>query len=133
MSETTIKWIAGIGGGIASFLFGGWSVALQTLLIFVAIDYVTGVIAAGKEGKLSSHVGLKGIAKKVMTFFVVAVAHQVDLLLGDGHVFRDAAVTFYIANEAISILENAGRIGVPIPEKIHQAVEILKGREKERR
>ena len=131
--ETTIKWAAAVGGGIASFLFGGWSVALQTLLIFVAIDYLTGVIAAGKEGKLSSNVGLKGIAKKVMTFFVVAVAHQVDLLLGDGHVFRDATVTFYIANEAISILENAGRIGVPIPEKIHQAIEILKGKEKERK
>lgn len=128
--ENAIKWIAAIGGGIASFLFGGWSVALQTLLIFVAIDYLTGVIAAGKEGKLSSNVGLKGIAKKVMIFFVVAVAHQVDILLGDGHVFRDAAATFYIANEAISILENAGRIGIPIPEKIYQAIEVLKGREK---
>lgn len=128
--ENMLKMALAIGGGIASFLFGGWSAGLQTLLVFVAIDYLTGVVAAGKEGQLSSNVGMKGIAKKVMIFFVVAVAHQVDLLLGDGHVFRDAAATFYIANEAISILENAGRIGVPIPEKIHQAIETLKGREK---
>lgn len=128
--ENIIKASIAIGGGIASFLFGGWSQALQALLLFIAVDYITGVIAAGKEGKLSSDAGLKGIARKVMIFFVVAVAHQVDLLLGYGHVFRDAAVTFYVVNEAISILENAGRMGVPIPDRIQQAIEILKGKEK---
>jgi len=98
------------------------------LLTFVVLDYVTGFLAAAKEGKLNSEVGLWGIAKKVAIFFVVAVAHLVDTALGDAHLFRDAAIFFYLANELLSITENTGRLGVPIPAAIQRAVEILRGK-----
>jgi toxin secretion/phage lysis holin len=126
--ETAIKLAIGVGGATASFLWGGWSLALQTLFVFVVIDYVTGFVAAAKEGKLNSEVGLWGISRKVMIFGIVAVAHIFDQQLGDGHLFRDGTVAFYLANEAVSIIENSGRIGVPIPPKIQQAVEVLRGK-----
>lgn len=123
--------IAG-GGACISYLYGGWSSLLGILLAFVAIDYVTGVAAAAIEGQLSSNVGLKGIAKKVFIFVIVAVAHLVDSSLGDGHIFRDATIFFYVANELLSILENAGRAGVPIPPIIQQAIEILRGKSEQK-
>ena len=101
---------------------------LSILLTFVVLDYITGVVAAGKEGKLSSEVGLWGIPKKVAIFAIVAVAHLVDTALGDAHLFRDAAIFFYLANELLSITENLGRIGVPIPGAIQRAVEVLRGK-----
>jgi len=131
--EMYLKVFVGAAGAVASFLWGGWSTALQTLLLFVALDYLTGFLAAGKEGKLSSRVGFQGIAMKVGIFAIVAVAHQVDTMLGDGHIFRDGTVMFYIANEALSIIENAGRMGLPIPPKIQQAVEILRGKESDKK
>lgn len=114
------------GGACLLYLYGGWSSLLGVLLAFVAIDYVTGVVAAGIEGKLSSDVGLKGIAKKVFIFVIIAVAHLVDTAIGDGSIVMDAAIFFYIANELLSIIENAGRVGLPIPGILQQAVEILK-------
>lgn len=119
---------AALGGAIISYLFGGWSQLLGVLLTFVAIDYITGVAAAAIEGKLSSSVGLKGIAKKVFIFVIVAVAHLVDQALGNNNMFMTAVVFFYLANELLSILENAGRVGLPVPEIIQKAVEILKGK-----
>ncbi|MBO8170234.1 MAG: phage holin family protein [Thermoanaerobacteraceae bacterium] len=101
---------------------------LGILLAFVGIDYFTGFIAAGVEGKLSSAVGLRGIAKKVFIFVMVAVAHLVDTSIGNAHLFRDATIFFYLANELLSILENAGRVGLPIPPVIKQAVDTLKNR-----
>lgn len=116
-------------GAVISYLYGGWSVALQTLSIFVIIDYITGFLASGKEGSLSSAQGTKGIAKKVMIFLFVAMGHLVDQYLGGGnHMFHDGTITFFIANESLSIIENAGRLGMPIPKIIQQAVEILKGK-----
>ena len=100
---------------------------LGILLAFVAIDYVTGVVAAGAEGKLASEVGLKGIAKKIFIFVMVAVAHLVDQAVGS-EVIRDAAIFFYLANELLSIVENSGRIGLPVPPAITKAVDILKGK-----
>lgn len=119
--------LAAIGAAI-SYLFGGWSTALQTLLVFVVIDYLTGVLASGKQGELSSKAGLKGIGRKCMIFMFVAMGHMADLHLSDGHahLFRDGVITFFIANEALSITENAGKMGVPIPEPIRRAVEIFK-------
>lgn len=117
-----------VGGAAASYLFGGWSALLGILLAFVVIDYVTGVIASGVEGKLSSTIGLRGIAKKVFIFVMVAVAHLVDSSIGNAHLFRDATIFFYLANELLSILENAGRVGLPIPPVIKQAVDTLKNR-----
>ncbi|MBU8567596.1 phage holin family protein [Virgibacillus pantothenticus] len=127
--ESIFKIIVAAGGGLASFLYGGWSAMLNILLAFVVIDYATGLIAAGTTGKLNSGVGFKGIAKKVAIFFVVAVAHMVDVALGaDTHMFRDAAIFFYLANELLSITENSGKIGIPIPDKLLNAVEVLKGK-----
>lgn len=126
--ENVIKTIIAVSGAAASFLFGGWSSLLSILLTFVVIDYISGVVAAGKEGKLSSEVGLWGIPKKVAIFGVVAVAHLIDTALGDAHLFRDAAIFFYLANEVLSITENLGRFGVPIPDKLKNAVDILNGK-----
>ena len=126
--ENLYKSIIAVGGAAASYFFGGWSALLSVLLTFVVLDYVTGFLAAAKEGKLNSEVGLWGIAKKVAIFFVVAVAHLVDTALGDAHLFRDAAIFFYLANELLSITENTGRLGVPIPTAIQRAVEVLRGK-----
>ena len=126
--DTGVKTVAAMGGAIASYFYGGWSNLLEILLAFVVIDYVTGIMASGIEGKLSSLVGIKGIARKVFIFVMVAVAHLVDTSIGDGSLFRDATVFFYLANELISILENAGRVGLPVPDILKQALEVLKGR-----
>ena len=125
--ENLIKTLVAIGGGAASYFLGGWSSLLGVLLAFVVIDYISGVVAAAIEGKLNSAVGLKGISKKVFVFVLVGVANLVDVSLGDTHFFRDATIFFYLANELLSILENAGRVGVPIGP-LGQAVELLKGR-----
>ncbi|EGK10299.1 prophage LambdaSa04 protein [Desmospora sp. 8437] len=130
--EKAIKWILGLGGASASFLWGGWSSLLGVLLFLVILDYLSGMTAAAMEGKLNSGVGMIGITKKILTFALVAVAHLVDGTLGENHLFRDAAIFFYLANEMLSILENAGRIGVPIPPGFHQAIELLKGKEEEK-
>ena len=125
--ENIIKTVIAIGGASASFLWGEWSALLNILVTFVAIDYVSGLIAAGVDGELNSKVGWKGIAKKVAIFLVVAVAHQVDVALGGAlHMFRDAAIFFYLANELLSITENAGRIGIPVPERLLSAIEVLR-------
>ncbi|MDU5143505.1 MAG: phage holin family protein [Paenibacillus dendritiformis] len=126
--DLVLKTVFAATGGAASFLFGGWPALLQVLLIIVAVDFVTGVIASGVEGKLKSSIGLIGIARKVFIFLVVAVAHQVDSVLGDQHLLRDAAIFFYLANELLSIIENGGRIGVPLPPVIKQAVEVLRNK-----
>ncbi|WP_100372882.1 phage holin family protein [Bacillus sp. FJAT-45037] len=120
--------IVGISS-IGSLLFGGWPSLVQVLIIFIIIDYITGLIAAGYLGLLSSRIGFKGIAKKIMVIALVAVAHGVDLILGGNSFFRDAVIYFYIINEFISILENAGKVGLPIPNVLKQAIAALKNRE----
>lgn len=116
-------------GGLIGYLWGGWNALLGILLAFVIIDYITGFIAAGAEGKLSSEVGFKGIAKKILIFVLVAVAYLLDEALGGNNdIFRDAVIFFYLANELLSIIENAGMAGLPIPEVLKNAVEILKGK-----
>lgn len=112
----------------ATYFFGGWSGVLGVLLVFVILDYLTGIVAAGMIGKLESNVGMFGIARKVFIFAMVSVAHLVDGVLGDGHLFRDAVAFFYIANELLSIIENGGKLGAPIPPVIRQAIEVLKGK-----
>ena len=124
---SVFKVIVALGGGAASYLFGGWSSLLGILLAFVVIDYITGFVAAGIEGKLSSEVGLRGIAKKIFIFVMIAVAHLADQAAGTS-IIRDAAIFFYLANELLSIIENSGRIGLPVPPIITQAVELLKGK-----
>ena len=124
--------IGAIGSMIAS-LFGGWDASLQTLVIFMAIDYITGLIVAGvfhaspktETGTLESRAGWKGLIRKGETLLIVLVACRLDAVIGSNFV-RDAAVIAFVANETISIIENAGLMGLPIPEVIIKAVDILK-------
>ena len=128
----------GTVGATIAWLFGGWSMALTTLLIFMGIDYITGVIVAGvfhrsgksKSGSLSSTAGIKGLAKKGMILLFVLVAYRLDLQLSTTYI-KDAVCIAFIANELLSIIENAGLMGVPIPAMIVKAVEVLKGNPKE--
>ena len=123
--DNIIKIAVGIGGGLASFLFGGWSALLQTLVLFIVLDYIFAIIVAATHGELNSKKGFKGIAKKVGILVLVAVAHQVDSILGDGSLVRDSVIFFYIANELLSILETVGKTNLPIPNVLRKAVETL--------
>ena len=110
--------IAAIGGWLGYFL-GGMDGLLTALLIFMAVDYVTGLMCAVADKKLSSSVGFKGICKKVLIIMLVGVAHIVDLnVVGSHEALRSAVICFYLSNEGVSVLENASRLGLPIPEKL---------------
>ena len=122
----------GIVGSFIASLFGGWDAALTTLVIFMGIDYVTGLIVAGvfhnsgktESGALESRAGWKGLCRKGMTLLIVLIACRLDLIMNTNFV-RDAVVIGYIANETISIVENAGLMGLPIPSAITKAIEVL--------
>jgi len=124
------RYIVAITGSLVTYLFGGWSALIQILVAFVVIDYVTGVLAAGVRREISSAVGGRGIARKVLIFVLVACGHLVDMALGTADVIRDAVIYFYIANELFSILENAGKIGLPVPDILKKSIDTLKGKEK---
>lgn len=128
--ENFIKIIVGVGGGLASFLFGGWSLLLQTLVFFIVLDYILAVVVAGTHGELNSKKGFKGIAKKIAILVLVAVAHQIDLVMGDGTFVRDTVIFFYIANELLSLLETVAKTDLPIPDVFKKAVDNLKGEDK---
>ena len=125
--------VACVGAAIAS-LFGGWTGAMTTLVILMFIDYVTGIIVAGvfhnspkcSGGALSSAVGFKGICRKFVILLIVVVACRVDLLL-DTNIIRDATCIGFCANELVSITENAGLMGIPLPRKLVEAIEVLRG------
>ncbi|MDA1758497.1 phage holin family protein [Bacillus cereus] len=112
-------------GGFCGYFLGGWDMTLKVLVIMAAIDYLTGVIAAGFNGELKSKVGFKGIAKKVVLFLLVAAATQADAIVGTNSALREATIFFFIGNELLSLLENAGRMGIPLPRALINAVEIL--------
>lgn len=132
MRESICAAIGIVGGWIASML-GGWDSALATLLIFMAVDYVTGLIVAGvfhksqksASGALESRAGWKGLCRKGATLLFVLVAYRLDVTIGSDYI-RNAVIIAFIANETISIVENAGLMGVPIPAVITRAIEILK-------
>ena len=128
--DNFIKIIVGVGGGLASFLFGGWSALIQTLVLFIVLDYIFAVVVAASHGKLNSKIGFKGIAKKIAILVLVAVAHQVDLVIGEGALIRDTVICFYIANELLSILETVAKTELPVPQVLKKAVETLKGEDK---
>ncbi|MCZ0756542.1 phage holin family protein [Anoxybacillus sp. J5B_2022] len=130
--DVAFKTGAAVMGAVVGFLFGGWSEALILLLSLVGIDYLTGFLASAVEGKLSSRVGFRGIPKKIMIFVMVAVGHLVDTTIGTNHMFRDATIFFYCANELVSIIENAGRMGLPVPEILRQTIDILRGKSEKR-
>ena len=132
MKRSILTILAAIGSAIANWL-GGWDTALQTLLIFMAVDYLTGLIVAGvfkKSGKsetgaLESRAGLKGLIRKLASLLIVLVAVCLDRLIG-GSYARMAAIIFFCANEGISILENIGLMGVPYPAFLKNALEVLR-------
>lgn len=130
--KETICTVAGlIGSGIAS-VFGGWTSGMTTLIIFMSVDYVAGLVVAGifrnsektKSGGLESRVGWKGICRKGMSLVIVLIAHRLDLAIGTNY-FRDAAIIAIVANELISIVENAGLMGIYIPPVIAKGIDIL--------
>lgn len=123
--------IAGLGTFL-TWLFGAWDIALMVLVCFMVLDYLTGLIKAYLTKKLSSNVGLHGIARKSVILIVLIMSVMLDRILNSGTwVFRTLVCYFYIANEGLSILENCSVIGLPIPNKIQEALEQLKNKESE--
>lgn len=125
-----IKTISAVLSGICGFLWGQFDGLLYALIAFISLDYISGVIVAVAQKELSSEIGFKGIAKKVLIMALVAVGHILDVhVLGGGAVCRSAVLGFYIANEGISILENAAELGLPLPKKLVSVLKQLKDKE----
>lgn len=125
----------GVAGAAIANAFGGWDAGLATLLIFMAADYITGLIVAGvfkkspktDNGSLESRVGWKGLCRKCMTLVFVLIAYRLDLVIGINYI-RDAVIIGFVTNELISLVENAGLMGVPLPAIISRAIDILQKR-----
>ena len=134
MKEMILTVLGCIGAAIAG-IFGGWSAGLTTLLIFMGIDYLTGLIVAGvfhkspksEGGALESRAGWKGLVRKGMTLLIVLIGARLDLLIGVNYI-RDAMVIAFCVNELLSIIENMGLMGVPMPEILTNAIEMLKSK-----
>ena len=125
----TIQLIFSAVGGWLGYFLGGCDGLLYALIAFVVIDYLTGVMCAITDKKLSSAVGFKGIFRKVLIFLLVGIANVIDVeVIGTGAVLRTAVIFFYISNEGVSLLENAGHLGLPVPEKIRSVLEQLHDR-----
>ena len=120
MTEDTIDFVYAGVVGVFTWFFGGLDEIVKVLIAFAAVDYLTGIFAAGIEGTISSKVGLKGIARKIVMFCFIGIAHVIDHLIGGGNGFREIACLFYIGNEGISIMENAFRAGVPFPKALQK-------------
>jgi toxin secretion/phage lysis holin len=126
--------ITAILAGVIQFLYGDWTILLTILLALTVIDFISGIAASFAEGNLKSKIGMIGIARKVFIFLMVAVAHLIDLLLIESGMETKAlimtmVIVFYAVNEILSITENAGIIGLPVPEQIKSAIVVLKGRD----
>ncbi len=127
----------GVIGGFVASLFGGWSAALTTLVIFMGIDYFSGLLVAGvfhnskktESGALESKAGWKGLCRKGMTLLIVLIGYRLDLAIGVNYI-KDAVTIAFIANETISIVENAGLMGVPMPEILTKAIDVLNSKSK---
>ena len=132
MNKQMICTAIGAAGSFIASIFGGWDTALATLLIFMAVDYITGLLVAGvfhaspksENGALESKAGFKGLIRKGLILVVILVACRMDMLLGVNYI-RDAACIAFIVNELISMVENFGLMGVPFPEPIKEAIELL--------
>ncbi len=132
MTKNILISIIGVIGSAIASAFGGWTTGLTTLVIFMAIDYVTGLIVAGvfhkstktETGTLESRAGFKGLCRKGAMLLVVLVAYRLDLAVGTAYI-KDAVIIAFIANEAISIIENAGLMGVPMNDTLKNAIDVL--------
>jgi toxin secretion/phage lysis holin len=129
MSEFNAKAFIAALGGVIIYYLGGWDVAFRALLVFMVLDYVTGVSNAWYQRKLNSYTGARGIAKKVGLLILVAVATQIDMVTGGSSAVRSITIMFLAANEALSILENLAQMDVPIPNAIRQALEAWKAKD----
>ena len=117
-----------VGGWLGYFL-GGCDGLLFALVVFVAMDYITGVMCAAADQKLSSEIGFKGICRKVLIFMMAGIANVLDVqIIGNGSVLRTAVIFFYLSNEGVSLLENAGHLGLPIPSRLKAVLEQLHDR-----
>ena len=116
-------------GGWLGWFIGGCDGLLYALVVFVVVDYITGVMCAAADKELSSEVGFRGIAKKVLIFLLVGVANIIDVqVIGSGSVLRTAVIFFYLSNEGVSLLENAAHLGLPVPEKLKDILRQLHDR-----
>lgn len=129
MDNTSMKSLLAAIGTAATYLWGGWDAVFTALVVLACMDYATGWVAAWVHRRLSSDIGRRGIAKKVGMFIVVAVCNIVDQLGGLGEpILRTVAIWWYIGNEALSVVENLAEVGVPIPERLRQALAVLRDR-----
>ena len=125
----TVQLIFTAVGGWLGWFLGGCDGLLYALLVFVTLDYITGIMCAVADHKLSSEVGFKGICRKVLIFALVGIGHVVDAqIIGTGSVLRTAVIFFYLSNEGVSLTENAAHLGLPIPEKLKAVLEQLHDR-----
>ncbi|MFB9327318.1 holin family protein [Paenibacillus aurantiacus] len=116
-------------GAVGAFVFGIWQESLTVLLIAMGIDIISGIAAAVKrKAGLNSKVGSWGLTRKGLMLLVILLAHRIDILLGTGYVTMNAAIYFYLANELISIIENFGVLGIPLPPKLREMIEVLKNK-----
>ena len=128
----TMQIILAAVGGWLGYFFGGCDGLVYALILFVAADYVTGVMCAAVDKRLSSEIGFKGICKKVLIFVLVGLANILDVqIIGTGSVLRTAVIFFYISNEGVSLLENAAHLGLPVPEKLKDILQQLHNRAEE--
>ncbi|MFC5649213.1 holin family protein [Paenibacillus solisilvae] len=119
----------GVLGSVLTFSFGMWPESLTLLLVAMGIDYITGVTAALSEKRgLNSGFGAWGLAKKGIMLLVILLAHRIDMLMEINNLAMGGAIYFYMANELISITENLGRIGIPMPDRLRQLIEVLKNK-----
>ncbi len=120
------KAISAFIGGVLGWFLGGFDTLIYTLIAFVSIDYITGVWLAVLEKKVSSDIGFKGISKKMMIFVLVSLGNIIDqLVIGNGSTLRCMLIMFYLSNEGISIIENAGKMGLPLPQKLKEVLQQL--------
>lgn len=127
---STIQVVISAIGGTLGYLLGGLDGLLYTLIAFVIVDYLTGVLCAIYQGKLSSEIGFNGIARKVIIFSLVGIGHLLDVqILGRAGVLRSVVIFFYLSNEGVSIIENAAQLGLPIPEKLKSILQQLRDKE----
>ena len=133
--KTMLCTVVGCVGSLVARAFGGWDAGLITLVLFMAVDYITGLMVAGvfhasektESGGLESRAGWKGLCRKGVTLLIVLIAQRIDIVAGTS-VVRDAVVIAYIVNETISITENAGLMGVPVPDRLMAAIDVLQGK-----
>lgn len=119
-----IQVVLSIVGGWVGYFVGGLDGLIYALIVFVVIDYITGVMCAINDKKLSSQIGFRGICRKVLIFLLVGMANILDVnIIGTGNALRTAVIFFYLSNEGVSLLENAAHLGLPVPEKIKEVLE----------